>query len=480
MTLSFGLAAFLALPLTLLTACGGGSAGSMTPGPLDAGNTNLIFVVSPDLAYQAPGDISPATANLTSQGLQRSLLMATYLREQVLGGRNVTAITALEPMTHLQTANGYPDLAAMEFIQQFALLNPFSMPGAGPGTALYTGNSFPLNGSYGAGPVPAGVAPPAVPSLGCQGLVFNDSNGDNEALAKAIISANVPGFYVFSAPWETVAATLAGLNGIGGHRLDLPAAYQDPNHVYALSISPQGVPSLVSYDAKLAPPATYPALPAPVAPATVPMQAPFALSRTGGVPAGSNTNETLYLIRHVEAHPSSGYEDGNYVAAGQWRALALPAALRGKILPDLVYAIDPSQAIPLSQLEPGANNVSYVRPALTVEPYAIANDLPVKLVSSLELILPDSPQQTSDFFFTGGTFSNRVILVAWEHEHIPPTVNALLASYQSSGATAPAWPDDDYDTIWRIVLDSQGNVTVDNALAEGIASASLPATAPAF
>jgi hypothetical protein len=297
---------------------------------------------------------------------------------------------------------------------------------------------------------------------------------------EGIISAKVPGFFIFSAPWEVVSTMLASLDGIGSHSLGLPTSYQGPNQILAIAISPQGSPSFASYDASLAPPATFPVLPAPILPALSPMQAPFSLSRTGGVPAGSNTNETLYLIRHMEAHPTSAWEDGNYVAAGQWRALALPAALSGKIMPDLVYSIDPAQALPLSQFEPGENNISYVRPALTLEPYAIANDLPFRLVSSLDLMVPDSPQQTSDFFFTGGSFSNHVILVAWEHDHIPPIVNALLAGYHSSGPNAPAWPDNDYDSIWRIVLDGQGNVTVDNALAEGIDSASLPATAPMF
>jgi hypothetical protein len=38
---------------------------------------NLIFVVSDDLPYQSSGDVNPYTANLTSQGLERSLLTAT-------------------------------------------------------------------------------------------------------------------------------------------------------------------------------------------------------------------------------------------------------------------------------------------------------------------------------------------------------------------------------------------------------------------
>ena len=93
---------FLILVLTLLAGCEGDS--SNNDAPLRADNINLIFVVSSDLAYNADGDISPVTANLTSQGLQRSLLMATYLKENVLGNENVTSIYALAPMTHLQTA----------------------------------------------------------------------------------------------------------------------------------------------------------------------------------------------------------------------------------------------------------------------------------------------------------------------------------------------------------------------------------------
>jgi len=99
------LSLFLALSLTLLAGCS--SSGPPTHAPLSAGNLNLIFVVSEDFAYHATGDVNPKTANLTNQGLQRSLLMATFLKQQVLGTQNVTGIYALEPMTHLQTANAH-------------------------------------------------------------------------------------------------------------------------------------------------------------------------------------------------------------------------------------------------------------------------------------------------------------------------------------------------------------------------------------
>ncbi len=95
----------------------------------------------------------------------------------------------------------------------------------------------------------------------------------------------------------------------------------------------------------------------------------------------------------------------------------------------------------------------------------------------------NSPQRASDFFFTGGQFSNQTVLMAWEHDHIPPTVNALLASYFPGGggpAPAPGWPDDDYDTIWTVTLDGAGNLSIDNSICEGIDTATLPATCPEF
>ena len=203
---------------------------------------------------------------------------------------------------------------------------------------------------------------------------------------------------------------------------------------------------------------------------------------TGGavIPAGTNTNETLHIIRHADAHPQSYWSDNNYVGAGQWRALDLPNALRGKISPNQVYSNDPSQFSPGSVSPSGDSSWSAVAPPLTAEPYAIANNLPYNLVASFLISDQNAPQQTSDFFFTGGTFSNQRVLLAWSYQYIQPTVNALLATYHGDGQQAPAWPDPDYDSIWTVTLDAVGNVTVDNALCEGINSAALPATPPQF
>jgi hypothetical protein len=282
---------------------------------------------------------------------------------------------------------------------------------------------------------------------------------------------------------------MAGINNLKGYNLTLPASFQGPNTVYAISITSTGSARLVTLDSKLNPPSTYPVLPTPVARASCTQQTYFSATRIAGingviVPAGMSTNQTVYLIRHAEAHPTSGFEDGNFVGAGQWRALSLPDflpnALRGQASPTRVYAIDPAQSFGLSS----SFGVSYVRPSLTVLPYAIANNLPYYLVASFYIGAATDPgvaKATSDFLFTGGNLSGQTVLLAWEHEHYPPLITYLLQSYGDSLPVPPLfWPQSDYDTIWTVTLDAQGNLTVNNALCEGIDSAKLPSTAPQF
>ena len=494
MRASVGRYLFLTLALAPLAGCGGTSRSTVTnPAPLSADNLNLIFVVSGDLAYQTAGDISPTTANLTSQGLQRSLQMATFLKKDVLGTENVSGISVLEPMTHLQTAENYPDMAAIADLQQFSLLNQVTMSGTIQGWTPLTAYSYPINVSYGYGTSYSGVAAPALICPACQGIDFTDQEDDNEALTTGIIQKGLPGFYLFSSPWETTSAMLAKINTLEGYNLTLPASYQGANTIYAISISSSGSARLVTYNSNLSPSLTYPVLPAKVPTLASCAAAPIDIELTGGVdnatvPSGTNTDETIYFVRHVEAHPNNTYwEDGSYVGPGQWRALDLPYALNGKIAPDQVWSVDPAQVIPGPQNINGDSNWSYERPALTIEPYAIANNLPLNLAASIALESASAPKQTSQFFTNGGTFSNHKLLVAWEHESITFAVKALVASYLPPDSTQLAadqaqlvWASPDYDSIWTLTFDSKGNLTVKNDLCEGIDSAKLPNAPPIF
>ena len=457
--------------------------------PLSANNINLIFVVSSDLEYNAYGDIDDSTANLTPQGLQRALMMATYLKNNVLGKENVTSIYALSPMTHLQTNDNYPDMNAIGSIQQFALLNQQTLPIYNATYDFYTAYSYPINTSYTNGSVPDGVA---LPLLGynsdCAGLDFNDNDirNNNLKIAQRIIDTTIPGFYVFSAPWETSSDLMYKINRDQRYNLEIPTSYKGPNIVYAISISPDGNASLVTYDSKLNPPSTYPVLPLPIVKADCPntQQAHTQISLDPGtagivLPTNINSNETVYLVRHAEAHPDPKpvFENGNFVGAGQWRALDLSNALSDKIfpLPDVVYSIDPAQWYSTASVNPtNPINVSYVRPSLTVWPYAIANNLPYHLVSHFS-ILPTALQakNATDFFFTNSTFSGQRILLAWESGRIKPIINELLTRYNSTETLNATWPVTDYDTIWTVKIDGNGGLTVDNNLCEGINSTEL-------
>jgi hypothetical protein len=490
--------------------CGGTGNGStpapLAPAPLNAANINLIFVVSEDLTNNAAGDVNVSTANLTSQGLQRTLLMAPFLEQNVLGGNNVTGLYALEPMTHLQTAQQYPDMVALETVQQFALLNQITLSSNGEGLNQITGYSYPINASYAAGSLPSGVAAlplPATPSYacpGCQGLDFADAGSDNEILLSGIVQADVPGFYVFSAPWETTSVLLAYINKLEGYNLTLPASYISPNYIYAIAVATsERSASLITYNSDVNPPSTYPALPPPAIVPTPCATPAFSITVTDGVdgakfPKGINTNETLYMLRHANAHPTAYFSDGNYVAAGQWRALDLANALNGKFnpAPTQVYSLDPAQVAIGTYNSSGDTNFSHLTPALTIEPYAIANNLPYNLAANFLMSDLNGAQETSNFFFTnpmltGWTnpqFSGQTFLMAWEHSQISAAVNKLIASYYKDAPamapTAPIWPVEDYDTIWTVKLDAVGNLTVNNTMCEGINSATLPATAPQF
>ncbi len=216
----------LFLSLAMLAGCGGGSQPSNPP--LSSSNLNLVFVVTEDLAHNAPGDMNTSTANLTSRGLQRALRMGSFLQQDVLGGQNVNGIFALEPMTHRQAAGQYPDMVPLETMQQFAALNQIQL--SHPNDTPVTANSFPVNVSYPSDDVPDSVAKPFLmcsSSMGlshsCQGLDFRDPANVNEGLLGNLVKANSSGFYVFAAPWETVTAMMAGINQTKGYGLTLPA-----------------------------------------------------------------------------------------------------------------------------------------------------------------------------------------------------------------------------------------------------------------
>ena len=486
----------LAASIALSIAVAGCGDGDTSPSPqLSSANINLIFVVSQDLAHN-DGDINLDTANLNTRGLQRVVSLATYLHSTLLNQASVNGIYVLEPATHLQTANNYPDLVPLETVEQFAVLNQYSIDSPTPSPAAtfsFSSNSFPVNVCYTRASVPQGVSTPSTFFANCQGIDFADNGGDNETLVNGIIGQEKGGFYVFALPFETLQFLLHNVKALNSYDYTVPATWEGANTLYVLTIPLSGPTTLTTYDTQIHPATTYP-IPVPT-PQGHPssMQTPFEIKNLtlegSSVPANINTNETVYFIRHGEAHPTSYWDDGNLIYPGNVRALYLPIALAGKITtPDFVYAVDPAQFIPggIDRNNVSIDDCSYVRTSQTVAPYAIGNGIPFYVASGFQwggLTSQDDAaavDAAASYFFAGGQFSNKTLLICWEHNHIPRIAQALVDSYFASGAPPvpppplSPWPGSDYDTIWTFSLDGSGNLTLHNHYYEGISTDSLP------
>ena len=192
-------------------------------------------------------------------------------------------------------------------------------------------------------------------------------------------------------------------------------------------------------------------------------------------------SQTVYFVRHVEAHPNSTFENGNYVCRGQWRALGansiLLTLMHGHV-PNYVFTSDPTDIIGC------ARPCSYVRASLTVAPFAIQHHLTLTLAQFQWGDAIDLAQalfnQRSPYFHHPS--SGSIILVGWEHAHIRKAVTYLLSSMYGNAKAAknlPKWGFHDYDTVWVLSTDKRGNLTFQSTC-EGIRTVTLPSTCPAF
>ena len=85
---------------------------------------------------------------------------------------------------------------------------------------------------------------------------------------------------------------------------------------------------------------------------------------------------------------------------------------------------------------------SYVRPLATIEPTAIALGLPV----NTQIGFPDIAglQQA----VTAPEYANSTVFIAWEHKYAYDFARQMLKSYGLDRARVPAWPGDDFETMY--------------------------------
>ncbi len=287
------------------------------------------------------------------------------------------------------------------------------------------------------------------------------------------ILANKPeGIYIFSAPLATVQDLAKFLTGA--------AINLEPSGQYIVVTGGKGHFSAQVYIDGINHDPAYPKVPPlPKLPAC--SQPPQSISAK--VPPGLQAYKSLsvYFVRHVEAHPTSTFENGNYVCQGQWRALGAGGKLleiMNRRIPNHVISPDPGNIIDCD------GSCSYIRPTLTVTPFAIEHRLPMTLAQ----FQWNDPTDLANWLFdkaspyTTNVKDGESVLVGWEHGNIVAAVNAVFQNvYKDSEAAKklPDWSFGDYDTVWKLSTDDKGNVTFGNTC-EHIDSAKLPAVCPAF
>ncbi len=394
-----------------------------SPPPLNANDWNFVLVQ----AFESEPDKGN---NLSVVGLNHSLRFGQLLSSLTAGRLN-----QVKQVYALTLSGDGANMGPLESIQPYAILNnlPVKVQKLSPGDAS-TYNS---------------------PAYFVQQILANQARGT----------------YVMAMPLSMMSQIVQSLAGSS-------IAIQTTNQYLVVSGTNQPL-SVSLYDDQIAKVSNYPRIPLPARSAC--SQAPVTLQAK--VPPGLRpyASQSVYLIRHVEAHPSGNFENGNYVCQGQWRALGANDILlekMGKRKPDYIYTSNP-----LNIIDCGAA-CSYIRPSLTVAPFAIQHGIPLTLAAFQWQDAPDLAHALfdQDSYYFKHPASGSSILVGWEHDHIEKAVKYLLASvYQNPevAAKVPAWNFDDYDTIWELFTDKDGNLTFKNSC-EGIPTSALPSTCPAF
>lgn len=145
--------------------------------------------------------------------------------------------------------------------------------------------------------------------------------------------------------------------------------------------------------------------------------------------------ETLVCIRHGEK-PARGL--GQLSCRGFNRALALPKVLLAKYpTPQFVFAPNPSE-------KSGGDRSYYVRPLATIEPTAIHCGLPVNTQFGYKQI------QELEEEFQKAAYQDATIYIAWEHSLLDDFAKDMLQRHGGDSTQVPAWPTEDYDTIFLI------------------------------
>ena len=393
--------------------------------PLNANDWNFVLVQP----FETPPSATNSN-NLSVTGLNHALRFAQLLNTATAGKQ-----PQIQQVYAFTDASNPGNMAVLQSIQPYALLN----------------------------------------NLGVKQLALNPGDvtvyNSPAYFVRQILANQARGTYIMAMPVPMMQALVSELTG-STISLDGLQNY--------LTVSGNGSQFMASiYQDGIQPDAAYPRIPLPARSACP--QQPVTVKAPPPAGLHAYTDQKVYLVRHVEAHPTGNFENGNYVCQGQWRALGANDILMDKMdkrRPDYVLSSDPANIIDCGEACP------YIRPSMTVAPFAIQHGLPLTLA---KFQWQDATDLAEALFNRDSPYfqhpaKGSAILVGWEHDHIVKAVNYLLGTlYRNPGAAAqiPDWNFDDYDTIWELSTDKTGALTFRNSC-EGIPSTRLPSSCPAF
>jgi hypothetical protein len=181
--------------------------------------------------------------------------------------------------------------------------------------------------------------------------------------------------------------------------------------------------------------------------------------------AADPVTQTVVLVRHGEK-PAQGL--GQLNCQGLNRALALPAVIAREFgKPDAIFAPNPAVAKP-----DNGQPYNYVRPLATIEPTAIAFGLPIDASIGVNDI--DALRDRLD----APALRGARVLVAWEHVEIVKLARIMLYDHGGDPALVPAWPPNDFDSIYVIGITRDGAATTATFAHRQEGLNGLPTTCP--
>lgn len=182
----------------------------------------------------------------------------------------------------------------------------------------------------------------------------------------------------------------------------------------------------------------------------------------------SHAAETIVMLRHGEK-PEGGL--GQLNCQGLNRALALPAVLQKKFdKPAAIFAPNPGV-----QKRDGLQRYNYIRPLATIEPTAIALNMPVNTDFGWE----DTDQLQAALL--APQYQNATVFVAWEHHLLERAARKIMADNGGDPAQVPVWKSSDFDSLYIITINTNNSTGKPSASfrydTEGLNQ--LPTTCPA-